>query len=274
QTVQPDHDGHLQLVMWNTSNGQRSTVQVGHVGAVQASYVALVTHKGLLVLDPIRGTVLWKKMDVHPSTRVFGDDNHMFLVETSEGAAGSGRVLRASDGMEIAAADFGGVYQNRVKLLGRRILAAVPGRDHLVLKLYDIVLGKDVWSKNFDPKATVLQTEDANLTGVIYPDGTVIPVDVNTGNEILRANVVHGRVTAEDVKGLKDPLLLCDADRFYVALNKPVDATKVAGGIVANNFQNGLRCALVNGWFVALHRHAGERQLGDKTVAWKAGDFN
>src|SRR5207253_1197909 len=44
RTVQPDQDGYLQLVMWNQTNGQQSTVQVGHVGAVQASHVALVTH--------------------------------------------------------------------------------------------------------------------------------------------------------------------------------------------------------------------------------------
>src|SRR5262249_55646824 len=45
-------------------------------------------------------------------------------------------------------------------------------------------------------------------------------------------------------------------------------------GMVVNNFQSGLRCAPVNGWFIALHRHAGDRQGGDKIVTWKAGDFH
>jgi tetratricopeptide (TPR) repeat protein len=274
QQVLPDRDGYLEVIMWNQFNGQRIRAPIGHVGAVQASYVALVTQKGLMVLDPIRGTLLWKKMDVHPSTRVFGDENYLYLVEASEGSAGTGRVLRASDGMEIPAPDFGGIHQHRVKLLGRRILAAIPDRDHLVLKLYDIPLGKDVWIKNFDPKSVVLQTEDPDLTGVIEPDGKVIALEAQTGRELLSAGVVHGRVTPDDLKGLKDPMLLSDADRFYVALNRPIDPIKVSAGVLANNFQNGLRCATVNGWFVALHRHAGQRKIGDKTVAWKAGDFH
>ena len=68
----------------------------------EPSRLQVVTaHKGLMVFDPIRGTLLWNKMDVQPSTRVFGDENFIYLVETSEGSAGSGRVLRASDGMEL-----------------------------------------------------------------------------------------------------------------------------------------------------------------------------
>jgi outer membrane protein assembly factor BamB len=272
--ILPDAEGYLNLVVFDQLTGQRTTVPIGHVGAVQASHVALVTTKGLMVLDPLRGALLWKKMDVHPSTRVFGDEEHLFLVDVSNGIAGATRVVRASDGVEITAGEFGTLYQNRVKVLGRRILAAVPGRDHLTMKLHDLVLGKDVWSKNFDPKAVVLQTDDPTLTGVITPDGTAIALDVGTGAELLNAKVVYGRVTPADVIGLKDPLLLRDAERFYVALNKPVDGTKVANGFVMNNFQSAVRCAPVNGWFVALHRQAGQRQAGDKTVTWKAGDFH
>jgi outer membrane protein assembly factor BamB len=270
----PDADGYLELTVSNPSNGQRTRAPIGHVGAVQASYVALATQKGLMVVDPIRGTLLWKKTDVPASTRVFGDENYIYLVETSEGSAGSGRVLRASDGMQIPAPDFGGIYQNRLKLSGRRILAAFPGRDGLVLKLHDIVSGKSIWSTTFDAKAMVLHTEDANLTGVIDPSGQVTILDVNTGAKLLHASVIHGRVTTEELKGLKDPLLIHDADRYYIALNKPIDPAKVARGILANNFSNGLRCGTVNGWFVALHRQAGERMVGDKTIRWKAGDVD
>ncbi len=166
------------------------------------------------------------------------------------------------------------MYQNRIKVMGRRILAAVPGRENLVLKLYDIPLGKDVWSKNFDPRAIVLQTDDPSLAGVMDPDGKVTALDVETGRELTQASLVHGRITTEDLKGLKGPMLLRDAEHFFVALNKPIDPTKVAGGIVANNFQNGLRCSPVNGWFVALHRQAGSRTVGEKTISWKAGDFH
>ncbi len=132
--------------------------------------------------------------------------------------------------MEITAPDFGAAYQERLRLRGRRILAAVPGRDHLTLKLYDILAGKDVWSKDFDPKALVLHTDDADLTGVLEPNGKIIALDANTGTELLSANVIRGRVTLDEMNGVTEPLLLRDADHFYVMLNKPIDATKVARG--------------------------------------------
>ncbi|MCI0638280.1 MAG: PQQ-binding-like beta-propeller repeat protein [Gemmataceae bacterium] len=273
QQVVPDEDGYLDLIIWNQFNGQRTRSPIGHVGAVQASYVALVTQKGLLVLDPIRGSMHWKKTDVSPGTRVFGDDAYLFLVESSDGAAGSGRVLRASDGMEINAPDFGGVYQNKVRILGRRILSASPKADGTTLRLYDVLSGKDIWTKNFAPKSVVLETEDPTLTGVIEPSGTIVALEAETGREILKGSVLHGRIGQEDLKDLKRPMLLRDAERYYVALNRAVDSTKVAGAVLANNFSNGLRCAAVNGWVLALHRLPGEKKSGDKTVAWKAGDF-
>ena len=39
---------------------------------------------------------------------------------------------------------------------------------------------------------------------------------------------------------------------IYVALNQPVDNRKVAGGVVSSNFNSGLRCHVVNGWFCCI----------------------
>ena len=94
QLIQPDRDGYLDFVLLNQFTGQRSHAPIGHVGAVEAAYVALVTQKGLVVVDPVHGNVLWKKADVLASTRVFGDENYIYLAESSEASAGTGRVLR------------------------------------------------------------------------------------------------------------------------------------------------------------------------------------
>src|SRR5262249_5253497 len=151
---------------------------------------ALVSQKGLQVLDPLRGTMLWKKMDVNSATRVFGDESFIFLVEQSDGAAGSGRALRAADGMQLDVPDFGAVYHNRIGILGKRILAAYPGRDSLVLKLYDIPSGKDIWTRTYDAKAAVLQTEDPTITGVIDTSGKVLVLEAESGRELLTGNVL------------------------------------------------------------------------------------
>jgi hypothetical protein len=272
--VTNDSEGNPEFVFWNQANNQTFRITLGRIGAVQASYVAVLGHKGLDVRDPLRGTTLWKKADVPMNSHLFGDNEYLFLAEANEsGGIGAGRTIRASDGEVLNVPDFSNVYQARIRVMGRQILASQSTSKGLTLRLYDILSGKDVWSKDFATGAVVLQTEDRNWTGAVDAKGQVTVLDVATGKELLSSNLVQGRITPEDVKGLQAPLLLGDAERFYVALNKPIDATKVSGGLVHNNFNNGTRCQLVNGWFLALQRHDGERKTKTGTIAWKKGDL-
>jgi hypothetical protein len=261
QQVMSDTDGNPEFILWNQMNNQRMRIALGYVAAVEASYVALVTQKGLTVNDPLRGTLLWSRAMETPGARIFGDEQHLFLIEGSDGA-GAGRVLRANDGEVLKVPDFGSIYQNRIRVLGKRILAAVPGKAGLSLKLYDILAGKDVWSKDFPTGSVVLQTEDRDLTGVIDPKGQLIALEADSGQEVLSTSVLQGRnVTLEDVKNLKEPLLLQDRDHFYVALNQPIDNNKIAGSLLHTNFNNGLRCRPINVWFLALYRQDGQKQV-------------
>ncbi|MCI0684343.1 MAG: PQQ-like beta-propeller repeat protein [Gemmataceae bacterium] len=269
--VLPDADGRLDMIAWNQFNGQRTRLPIGGVGSVQASHVALVSQKGLVVLDPLRGTTLWKKMDVPPGTHAFGDDHYLFLVDDADGSTGAGRTFRASDGTPLDMPDFGTLYQNRLRLMGRRILAAVPGKDAVTLRLYDIPTAKDIWTKTFAGKVHVLASEDPSLTGVIDSGtGKIVVLDSATGKELMAGSAAQYRITVDDLKNLKDPLLVADRDRFYVALNQPVDASKVGNGILLNNFNNGVRCMPVNGWMAAFHRKSGKTASG---VDFKAGDM-
>lgn len=273
QQVMPDAEGNLEMLVANQF-GQLNRYRIGHVGSVQASYVALLTQKGLVVVDPLRGTPLWTKMDVPVQSHVFGDDQHLFIVNGGPGGGGgAGRVLRAIDGAPAEVADFGQVYQSRVRIRGRRILAATSSKEGVTLRLYDITAGKDIWSKSFAERSTVVQTEDPDITGVIEPDGKLVVLDATSGKEILRNSVIQGRVKPDDVKNLHEPLLLRDHDRFYLALNRQVDANQVAGSVIGNNFSNGLRCAVVNGWFLAFQAADGQAKIGDRTRTWKKGDL-
>ncbi len=258
--VMPDPEGNIWLTVIDQFGRQSTRTRIGTVGAVEPSYVALTTSKGLVVLDPLRGTPLWTKINVPPQTEIFGDDQHIYLVNTSSaGVTGPSQVLRASDGSPVAdAKDFTTVYRHRVRTFGRKLLAADPAGGKLTLRLYDVLAGKDLWREAFDPKAVVLQCEDRNLAGAIEPNGKIRVYDLDTHKPVLDSNVLRFRVTQEDVNSLQKPLLLSDKDFFYVALNTPVDTTKVMGGVLANNFGNGLRCAPVNGWFCAFERKTGE----------------
>ncbi|MCI0462193.1 MAG: hypothetical protein L0Z62_35015 [Gemmataceae bacterium] len=255
----PDAEGNLWLLMTDQFGRQTTRTRVGHVGAVQASYVALTSQKGLIVLDPLRGNVMWSKPAVQPQAELFGDDQHIFLVDVgTSGVAGPTQVLRASDGGPVEARNFSHLYRHRLRVQGSKILAADPAGGKLTLRLYDVLTSKDLWKQEFDGKSTVLQTEDDHLAGVIDPTGKITVVDLRTEKTVLNGNVVQGRVTLDDVKNLQKPLLLEDSERFYVALNTPVNNNKVAGGILANNFANGLRCGVVNGWFCCFEKKTGE----------------
>lgn len=272
QQVMPDQEGNLVMVMWNQFNGQRVQQRIGQVGAVQASYVALVSQKGLEVLDPLRGTPMWTKANVSSRTHIFGDDRHLFLVDANEnGTVGGGRALRASDGEPEEVADFSGLYRSRIRLLGHQLLAWENTNAGFGLRLYDIMTGKNAWTQTFDQGTVAVQTDDPTLTGVLQPNGRLMVLGVATGKEILATQVLQGKVKIEDLKNLKEPLLLRDRDHFYLALNQPVDTNRIQGGVIANNFSNGLRCSLVNGWFMAFHAKEGAYPNGDK---FKKGDLH
>jgi outer membrane protein assembly factor BamB len=275
QQVMNDNEGNPEFLYRNQQTQQLFRVTLGRIGAAQASYVAVLGHKGLRVLDPLRGTVLWKRDDASVTSHLFGDEQYLFMAEANQnGGFGAGITLRASDGDVLKnVPDFSNVYQARIRTLGRQILAAQAGGGNLNVHLYDILKGKDIWSKPFPQGSHVLQTEDRSITGVLEPDGKLTVLDVETGKEIVSSNLVQGRITPEDVKGLKDPLLLHDSERFYIALNKPINSGKVGSGLVYNNFNNGTRCLTVNGWFVAVQRQDGHKKVGDRDLAWKKGDL-
>jgi outer membrane protein assembly factor BamB/tetratricopeptide (TPR) repeat protein len=275
QQVMNDNEGNPEFLYRNQQTQQLFRVTLGRIGAAQASYVAVLGHKGLRVLDPLRGTVLWKRDDASVTSHLFGDEQYLFMAEANQnGGFGAGITLRASDGDVLKnVPDFSNVYQARIRTLGRQILAAQAGGGNLNVHLYDILKGKDIWSKPFPQGSHVLHAEDRNITGVLEPNGKLTVLDVETGKEIVSSNLVQGRITAEDVKGLKDPLLLQDGERFYIALNKPINSGKVGGGLLHNNFNNGTRCLNVNGWFVAVQRQDGQKKVGDRDLAWKKGDL-
>jgi outer membrane protein assembly factor BamB len=251
----PDPDGVLMMVIWNQFNGQRYQVRLGFIGEVEASYVCLRKEKSLVVLDPLRGAQLWSR-PLSPEIRahVFGDDQHLYLITNRDGGtAALGQVLRANDGVEVKAPNFAYLYQQRIRELGRELLLAESGKEGLILRLYDLPTGKDRWRRAFDARAVVVRTEDPNLTGVLEPDGKLIMVDLRSQQEVLRTSVLHGRITAEEIKNLHEPLLLTSGEAYYLALNKVIDGQQV-NGTLANNFSNAMRCRTVNGWFCAFDK--------------------
>ena len=215
QQVLNDQEGNPQFWYWNQLTNTRFPVTLGRVGTAQASYVAVLGYKGLTVVEPLRGGTMWKKPDVPINSHVFGDDQYLFLVEMNDnGAFGAGRVIRASDGETQEIADYSAIYQSRVRVNGRNILAAQSTVKGFTLRYYDILAAKDIWSKDFPAGSHVLQTEDSGITGVIDPKGNLTVLNAETGKDLLATNICQHRITTEDLKNLRDPLLLQDSERL------------------------------------------------------------
>jgi outer membrane protein assembly factor BamB len=241
------------------------TQRLGGTGPLQGGVICLQMREELRAVDPVSGRTLWTRSDVHSGSHVFGDEQHIYVVGMapgSERATGS-RVFRAYDGVSVKAPDFSAAYEQRLRMVGRNILAVETDvrTNTPTLRLYDVLAGKDLWRQKFSPGAFVLKSEDPNLAGVVERGGVVRVLDVRTQKEVLNARLDTKPGANDGANFVKDGAtvsLVSDPDFLYVAINNPVDA-KLAPWGVNPNLTAGLRSLPVNGRLYAFRRGAATR---------------
>ena len=99
-----DNDGQVSVIY---QDGREE--KLGSVGLVSPSYVILMTRDGL-VADPNRPgpSKLWTKTDVSMRAHLFGDDEHVYIVEAEgENHPPSVRAIAPQDGVTVPVANFG-----------------------------------------------------------------------------------------------------------------------------------------------------------------------
>lgn len=233
-------------------------IRLGRSAVLEANYACLVTRDGLVAVDPASGAKLWTRA-VLPTAQVFGDARHVFVVESEPNGRARSRVLRAVDGVAAdGVPDFGELFTGggRVRVMGRLLLltAGGTGGKPRVVRLYDPLTGKDVWSKSFSPEGKFIHTLTADYVGVLEPTGTFTVLEANTGKPVFTGRVDAKNVDAH-VKPATKPVLLHDAERFYLVLNAdrparsptyyyaymPLRATQVSGPVYAFDRASGRR---------------------------------
>jgi outer membrane protein assembly factor BamB len=246
--VSLDADGAL--LLHNVQGGV--TERIGQIGPVTPSAVALRTLDGLSALDPVRGDVLWTKTDVSPHTRIFGDDDLLYLAELrDESRVGSVRAVSTRDGSEVKVPDFSSAFQHRRSVLGSRLLVSEEAAGATTLRLYDVRAGKDLWKKVLPAKSVVLRTETPELAGMVEPDGKLTVLSLQSGQEIF-----HAQIKPNHLEKVNDGLLLVDEKQYYVILNRPGEGSVPSGGPLTNLGQ--LRADKVNGMVYAFHADTGK----------------
>ncbi len=241
QLVVDPLDGSL-LVTYQDGWVQR----LGTGGVIEGNVLCLQTRDSLVGIDPLSGRTLWTRSDVSPRSHVFGHNQVLFVVEISEQNKITGtRALRAYDGASIKIPDFAALYEKRVGRSGRTLVLheSGPGGGS-TLRFYDLTSGKDVWKGAFPAGSVLLKSVDANLTGMIEPDGKMRVIDVTKRKEVLvtRADPRH-------FAGAAQVWLLADAQDYFLAINQPqTPQVQQLGGIQSNLMPGaGLLAIPVNG---------------------------
>jgi outer membrane protein assembly factor BamB len=266
-----DKDMTVTLYWYNPNTGQQFTDwswRVGRSAVLQADYAAVLTRDGLVCKDPRTGTVLWQRGGLTQGAMISGDSRHVFLVEPTQ-TGSTARVLRAVDGVQVPGVpEFGSLLSGsaRVHAFGRQVLLFESGGKDKprTLRLYDILDGKDVWAKKYPAESVVFDTVDPELTGVVSADGKIGVVASRTGKTLFEGAVDAKRAKDHvlDDKGkfaVVKPLLLADADRFFVLLNRDYSRAAVNGQTAENWGPSPNRVKLANGPAYAFSRATGER---------------
>ncbi len=232
--------------------------RLGQAGPVEPAAVCLQTREGLIALDPVTGRMLWTRSDVLARSQVFGDGPLVYVVDTNaDGTPSATRALRAHDGVSVPVKDFTALYAKRVRVMGRTLVVADGDRGPMVLKMYDVPTGKDVWSKEFPAGSKVLRSEEPHLAGAVDPKGKVTVLDLRTRQEVLAA-----QMQPEHVEKATAVHLLQDSANFYVAVNAPLDANQNPAGQAMSNLMpnTGMRSLPVNGALYAFDKVTAKTQ--------------
>jgi outer membrane protein assembly factor BamB/tetratricopeptide (TPR) repeat protein len=244
-------DSRIVEVPQPTNQNQR----LGGVGLVNGSYVILLTKDGLVALDPMRAgptaSVLWTKAGVPMRAELFGDDEHVYVVE-SGGDKGpiSVRALRASDGATVPVTDFGRLYGRRIRVEGRCLLVHdEEPQGGIALRLYDVQAARDVWRRPFSAGAIVVQCRDPEITAVVEKDNALTLMNAHTGAVIFKSLILP-----EHAADLESASLIGDRDHYYLALVR-----RAENGLSWNaSTALGIRALRVNGPVYALNRGTGK----------------
>jgi len=244
--------------------------RLGLVGPAAATAVYLLTARGLEAVDPISGETRWLRSDVSPFTDGFGDNSHLFLVESSSeelllqrSSLRSLRCFRSSDGVAVAIPDGIDSYRQHVRSLGRCLLVAQEDEQQKrTLRFYDTLTGKDLWRQTFPAETRVLESLRTPVQGMLAPDGGVTLIDLAALQEGRPAPALPQlRVQPAHMKKAQSGYLLCDAERWYVALHGDKDPDlKIMDG-PNPTFNGELNGVPIAGWLYAFDR-------GDGGLRW------
>jgi outer membrane protein assembly factor BamB len=137
---------------------------LGMVGYVGNQAIVFQSGRTLYAADPLTGDVLWHRGSVERGSRLFGDEQHLFVVGPNSTTA---IVLRAGDGQSVgtrpvAPNDDSKLTRGRFELRWR-----LSGGNH-VLSWVDLLANKTIWRKQYSALAR-METVHEDEAAVVEP---------------------------------------------------------------------------------------------------------
>jgi tetratricopeptide (TPR) repeat protein len=256
QSLTVDHHDQSVVLIYPDGWVQR----LGQAGPLQGGVICLQKRDSLEAIDPVTGRTLWTRGDVNSRTQVFGDDQYIYVVGLDDhGSAIGSRVFRAYDGVSVRIRDFANVYEKRVRMLGRNILASeTDAKNQLHVRIYDVLAGKDLWKETFPAGSVLTKSEDPRLVGVIETTGDIHVIDLNTQKEVMKAKLDDPK----HIDKAQAVYLLSDHDNIYLAINGPPDPNVVPWSGVQSNLLpgTGMQAVPVNGELYCFSQATGKRR--------------
>jgi outer membrane protein assembly factor BamB len=228
---------------------------VGQTGPVDSPYVCLQTRQGFQLVDALTGTLLWRRADFTFPVTMFGDDRHVYTVETNgRDSSARGRCLRLGDGAEITVPEFAQLFQSfQVTSYGRTVL--VEGESDAngpIWRLYDVHAGKNVWSVPVPVNTVILNSTIDGLGGYVTPRGELTIMELKTKKTLLNTKLERAHM-----EKLNQASLFGDDTNYYLALSAPADNQHTNGEATAN-WQGTEENVPVNGYLYAFNRKTGK----------------
>lgn len=150
---------------------------LGQIGPVTNDMIVYQIGKTVYAADPVDGDVLWERSALERGSRIFGDDDYVFVVAPGSTTA---LVLRGSDGERLGerpVAQAKGAQTTR----GRFELRWNASGQKQVLSWYDVWKEKSAWEKQFEGGSKLALVEGDEVAVVEPRKGRLHVLNLKTG---------------------------------------------------------------------------------------------
>lgn len=206
-------NGRFSLLM---TNGMSETL--GTVGLVHPQGIVMsIRDRGLVMFDPLTGQERWVRSGVKTSDDIIGDGQYLHVIpEKTMRKQGLTTAIRTIDGSAMTIPNFSRAYDENLAIIDRfLLLKETTEQNEQLLKLFDPVAAKDVWSFSFGIKGIILNSLESHYVGGIERDGRLIVLETRTGKPVLKT-----RLRQEDLINLKEVSLVADPMHWYCVVQE------------------------------------------------------